>query len=165
MTQVIKPSVLIVCMANQCRSPMGEGILKHLVEKRSDCDQWRIESAGVWADSGFTATRNAKAVMAQKGIDISSHRSKPVVEELLRQFNLVLTMEKKHKEMIQSAFPQFSTRVFMVSEMIGKLEDVSDPIIGGLDYYQETAEKLEHIFSDGLERIYRLATVAQDDGE
>lgn len=39
-------SVLFVCLGNICRSPMSEAILKGLVQKRSDSNQWKIDSCG-----------------------------------------------------------------------------------------------------------------------
>ncbi|XP_066926767.1 low molecular weight phosphotyrosine protein phosphatase-like [Clytia hemisphaerica] len=39
-------SVLFVCLGNICRSPMAEGIFKHLVKDRSDTSDWLIESCG-----------------------------------------------------------------------------------------------------------------------
>jgi hypothetical protein len=39
-------SVLVVCTGNICRSPTGEGVLRHLAGKRGIADRVRIRSAG-----------------------------------------------------------------------------------------------------------------------
>lgn len=156
------PSILIVCFANQCRSPMAEGILQKLVETRPDHDQWRVESAGICADLGSPATKHAQVIMACKGIDISSHFSQPVDKKLIKQFDLVLTMEKIHRDTLKHKFPEYSDRIFMISEMVGKVEDIADPIGGELEDYRVTADILEGIFSEGFDRINRIATSSQN---
>jgi protein-tyrosine-phosphatase len=95
--------------------------------------------------------------MQTKGIDISSHKSKPVTEELISQFDLILTMENQHKEGIIQAYTNYADRIFMISEMVGREEDVDDPIGGELEDYQETADILERFLSNGLKRIEQLA--------
>lgn len=151
-------SILIVCTANICRSPMGEAILKRLLAERPDADQWRIESAGTWANTGSPAAPYSQYVMQTRGMDISSHQSQPVTEDLLKQVDLVLTMEIHHKEGMQVAFGEYAQRIYMLSEMVGIVENIDDPVGGELEDYRETADRLERILTDGLERIIQLAT-------
>jgi protein-tyrosine-phosphatase len=150
------PSILIVCTANICRSPMGEAILKQLVAARSDAGEWRIESAGTWALHGSSPAPLSQLVMQTRGLDISHHQSQPVTEELIQQFDLVLTMESNHKEGLQLVFKDHADRIFMLSEMVGQREDISDPIGGELEDYHDTADRLEKILSQGLERIIQV---------
>ena len=82
---------------------MGEGILKHLVETKPEANQWHIESAGVWARKGNPPTPTAVLVMKFMGIDIDSHLSQPVSKELLARFDVILTMERIHKESLASS--------------------------------------------------------------
>ncbi|OGO12861.1 MAG: hypothetical protein A2Y53_07365 [Chloroflexi bacterium RBG_16_47_49] len=151
------PSILIVCTANICRSPMAEAILKRLVSERPDAEQWFIRSAGTWAVEGFHAASLSQYTMQMMGMDISSHQSQPVTLELIEQFDLILTMENDQKEGMVAQFGQYADRIFMLSEMVGLTLDISDPIGGELVDYQETAQWLEHLLSDGLERINLLA--------
>ena len=152
------PSVLIVCTANICRSPIAEAILKHLVAKLPDADQWIIESAGTWARYGAPAAVLSQLVVQQMGMDISNHRSKPVTPELVQQFNLILTMESQQKEGLSLQFEQYADRIFMLSEMIGRFEDVPDPIGGELGDYLATAQLLERFLLSGLNKINQLAS-------
>ncbi len=151
-------SVLLVCTANICRSPMAEALLKHLVSERPDSDQWTISSAGTWARPGIPASIFSQVAMQEKGLDIRAHQSQPVTEELLSRCDLVLTMESQQKEGLSLQFPQYSNRIYMLSEMVGPLQDVPDPIGGELSDYQTTARLLERYLSGGLERIYQLAS-------
>jgi protein-tyrosine-phosphatase len=151
-------SILIVCTANICRSPMAEAILKNLVAKRPDADQWHIESAGTWAHDGAPPALFSQLVVQDMGLDISNHRSKPVTRKLLHHFDLVLTMERQQKVGLILGFKHFADRIFMLSEMVGRFEDVPDPIGGELIDYQATAKMMERFLSGGLEKIYQLAS-------
>lgn len=137
---------------------MAEAILKRLLSERSDAAQWRIESAGTWAEDGHPAAYFSKYVMDQMGMDISSHQSKPVSLKLLGNFDLILTMETEHKAWLNSQYKEFSDRTYLLTEMVGDEADISDPIGGELFNYQETAFLLERILSDGLDRICELAS-------
>jgi protein-tyrosine-phosphatase len=151
------PSILIVCTANICRSPMAEAILKQLVAKRSDAEQWHIESAGTWANYGSPAAVLSQEVIKGMGMDISNHQSKPVTPELLQHFDLILTMEEQHKEAMTIEFGQYADRIYLLSEMIGLVESIPDPIGGDLVDYQDTARVLQKILTGGLEKITQLA--------
>ncbi len=153
------PSILIVCSANICRSPIAEAILKRLVADRPDADQWHIESAGTWANYGSPAAMLSQFVVQKMGLDISTHQSRPATLELVQQFDLILTMEDQQKEGLALQFKPYADRIFMISEMIGRVEDIPDPIGGELVDYQETARVLERFLSDGLDRIYQLAVL------
>ena len=50
--------------------------------------------------------------------------SRAVVEP----FSLVLVMEERHRLMLREAFPDLSDRIYLLTEMIGRMEDVHDPI-------------------------------------
>ncbi len=136
---------------------MGEAILKKLVSERDDADQWHIESAGTWAIEGRDPAFLSKYVMELMGMDISTHQSQPINLRMLQNFDLILTMEKEQKRFLKTQYVDFNNRIFMLSEMVDEEKDIPDPIGGELVHYQEIAKLLEHILSDGLERINRLA--------
>ena len=84
-------AVLFSCTMNAIRSPMAEGILKHLHGTRIYVDSVGVRSQEV---DGF-----AIAVMAEIGIDIRRHRAK-VFEDLEdSSFDLVVSLspEAQHK--------------------------------------------------------------------
>jgi len=155
-------SILIVCTANICRSPMAEAILKDLVSKRPVATEWHIESAGTWAGTGYKAAELSQYVMQMMGMDIGTHRSQPVSLDLVKRFDLILTMENNHKEGMIAEFRGYTDRIFMISEMVGSTMNISDPIGGELEDYVDTANILKRILTEGLERIYQLAIVNKD---
>ena len=76
--------VLFLCVANSARSQLAEGIARRLAP----------EGVTVWS-AGSAPTRvrpEAAAVLAEIGIDISSHRSKHVDEIPAGQVDVVITL-------------------------------------------------------------------------
>lgn len=149
-------SVLFVCTANICRSPMAAALLRAKVA--AEAADWRIESAGTWALEGNPAASQAQLIMKERGQDIFAHSSRSVSRELLKSFNLILTMEHGHKEAMQIEFPEVSRRIFTLSEMIGQRFEIADPIGGSTADFQATADEIEELLTRGFERIRQLAS-------
>ena len=79
-----KLKVLFLCTGNSCRSQMAEGWARRL---RSDVIE--AYSAGVWP---VGVSSRAIAVMAEAGVDISSHRSRHVDDFEGIDFDYVITL-------------------------------------------------------------------------
>jgi protein-tyrosine-phosphatase len=141
---------------------MAEGLMKALVKGMAE--DWRIESAGVWAIKNSPAAENTLKVLLERGVDLSDHVSRQVTLEMVEEFNVVLTMESNHQEALQAAFPQHEGRIFTMGEMVGRQGDVVDPIGFPPVVFEQTAREIEAILSGGFERISRLAEGLQDDG-
>ncbi len=85
-----KIKVLFLCTGNACRSQMAEGWARHL---KSDVIE--AHSAGVWP-AGVSS--RAMKVMAEAGVDISSHKSQHVSEFAETEFDYVITLCDNAKE-------------------------------------------------------------------
>ena len=152
----MKNTILLVCTANMCRSPMAEGLLRRKLEREERAHEFRVASAGVWTLDGRPATENAVLVMAELGIDIRKHRSCLLTEEIMEEAALVLTMTHSHAEAIQAEFPQHRHRVMLLSELVGFGYDIEDPVGGSMLDYEETAQEIEAILETGYERMMQL---------
>jgi protein-tyrosine phosphatase len=152
-------SVLFVCSMNICRSPMAVGLLKSIVVVKDPAwvDSWRIESAGVWAQKGYPPAVNTVIVTRGRGVDLSDQRSRPISWELINEFNLILTMEGGQKEALQTAFPEHATKIYLITELLGKKYNVIDPVGGSLAEFEETAQELEEIFHTQFDQISSLS--------
>ena len=80
-----KPSILILCTGNSCRSHMAEGILRATAGDTID-----VHSAGS-NPAGYVHPQ-AIATMAEIGIDISAHTSKHMNDFLGRTIDTVITV-------------------------------------------------------------------------
>jgi protein-tyrosine phosphatase len=133
---------------------MAMGLMRAKVAQ--SVDDWRIESAGVWAEEGHPAAFYTRRVLEARDIGIIEHSSRPVTAEMVREFDLILVMERNHKEALRAAFPGLSDRIYMMSEMVGRQEDIVDPIGGPKADYEDTAREMEEILSEGFDNILRL---------
>jgi protein-tyrosine-phosphatase len=149
-------SVLIVCTANICRSPMAMAQLREKVSQEGG-ENWCIESAGVWAFDGQPAAQNTQKVLELRGIDLSEHRSRQITGHMLNDFNLILTMEVGHKEALRAAFPESASKIFMLSEMVGEFSDIADPVGGSLSNFEDTYRDIDEILTTGFSKIRDLS--------
>jgi protein-tyrosine-phosphatase len=153
-----KITVLFVCTANICRSPMAAALFSaHLKEVRADWQDWEVVSAGTWAPKGKSASDFSQNVMRSRGLDIRGHRSRVVNTQMLEDADLILTMETGHKEALGLEFPFAASRIFLFNEMVGQCDSVTDPYGGTLDQYEATAAWMETVLEKGMDRILSLA--------
>jgi protein-tyrosine-phosphatase len=154
-------SVLFVCAANICRSPLAMGLFTIIVMPSTD--DWQIASAGIFATSGYPAAQNTLDLLKQKGLDLSRHRSCPITREMVQHHNLILTMERGQKEALQIGFPEYAQKIFLLSEMIGEYWEIIDPIGGSFCDFEDAARDIEYILLKGFEKIFNLAAVKAED--
>jgi len=86
----MKQRVLFLCTGNSARSQMAEGWLRHLAG-----DRFEVFSAGTHP---VGLNPGAAEAMEEMGIDITSHRSKPLTEFSGRAFDYVVTVCDRAKE-------------------------------------------------------------------
>jgi protein-tyrosine-phosphatase len=150
------PSILFVCSANQCRSPMAEALFREHLEQMGVGDAWRVESAGVWAMVEAPAMALAREVMKERGLDISDHRSQGVSAEFLQEFDLILVMEDMHRRSLQRNYPEAADKVYLLTEIADREGNIDDPVYGTKETYLATVEKLEELLKQGFIKILQL---------
>ena len=82
--------ILVLCTGNSCRSQIAEGYLKHFAGNRAEVYSAGVETHGV--------NPRAIAIMAEEGIDISTHTSNNVSEYTGIDFDYVITVCDNAKE-------------------------------------------------------------------
>jgi len=148
-------TILVVCTANICRSPMATALLRQRIAHLGLSDRIRVLSAGVWVREGLEASDNAIAVLSNKGLSLADHRSQPVTTTLLAEADMVLVMEENHRRSLFYLTPQHLGKVFLLSEMAGRHDDVADPYGSTLEDYARTVALLETLIDAGMPRILK----------
>ena len=111
--------VLVVCTANICRSPMMEGLLRR---------DLGVLGAPVEVISGGllewdqAVDPQAAAVMAERGVDIAGHRSRPVSTIDLHTVDLVITMTREHAREVVLGLPEVYPRTFTVKDFARRMD-------------------------------------------
>lgn len=152
--------ILVVCTGNICRSPMGEGVLRGLLEEAGLGSETQISSAGTWASAGLPASANGVKTAARRGIDLSAHRSSPLSPALIQSADLVLTMEPAHRAEVLHVDPSSSDRTHVLTLFAdpeaGDPAGVEDPIGGDPLAYQATYDEIDGLLRKALPRIVAM---------
>ncbi|MDR3095646.1 MAG: low molecular weight phosphotyrosine protein phosphatase [Paraburkholderia sp.] len=141
-------SMLVVCVGNVCRSPMAEGIL------RVRLPAVRLGSAGIGALAGNAPEEHAISLMAERGIDISTHRARQLDASLCRDVEFILVMDNEQKRVIESNYTFACGRVFRLGHF-GKF-DVPDPYRASRETFAACGELIDRGISDWVSRIHAL---------
>jgi len=85
----------MVCLGNICRSPLAEGIVRHLAAEKSL--GWEVASAGTgnW-HVGQPADKRSIAVAKSYGYDISKQRARHFDRQMLEEYDHVLVMDRNN---------------------------------------------------------------------
>jgi protein-tyrosine phosphatase len=150
------PSILFVCTANQCRSPVAAALLRRQVAAAAPQERWQIESAGTWAPPDRPADRGMQQAAHLFGLDLSGHRSQPVNRALVEAADLVLTMEAGQQEALQIEFPAQRERIYLLSQMVGRRYDIEDPIGGPPEKYATTIRRMERLIEEAFTQMQAL---------
>lgn len=113
-------SVLVVCVGNICRSPLGERALRRALP------DLRIDSAGIAAVVGHEADRSATEAAAEVGVDLGGHVARQLTGPLGAGYDLILVMEPGHRSEISKRWPQLSGRVMLFDQWSGG-RGIEDP--------------------------------------
>ena len=108
--------LLVVCSANQCRSPMGAAMLTRVFEARGI--EAQVASAGVQAAAGRAATTSTVRAARVYGLDLDGHRAQATSRGLIAGADLILGMERMHVREVVVLDPRAFPRAFTLKELV-----------------------------------------------
>lgn len=125
-------SVLVVCVGNICRSPVGERLLGDALP------DLRVGSAGLHALVGHAADDVAADVARRHGIAVDGHIARQLTPALGADHDLILVMERAHRHEIGERFPQLSGRTMLFGQWIDGGADILDPYRRPVAVHEQT---------------------------
>lgn len=142
-------SVLFVCMGNICRSPLAEGVFRHLAAEAGLGDRFVVDSAGTGAwHEGEAADRRSVEVAAAHGVTLDG-TARQVRPADLRSFDVVLAMDRDNLAALEdlAAASGGTARLHLLREFDPGADgsEVPDPYYGG---------------PQGFEKVYRMIHAA-----
>jgi len=144
-------NILFVCTGNTCRSPMAEGLLKDMAEKRGL--KLEVTSAGVFAFDGQEVSKEAVEVMKEENIDIAKHRARIIHRDMVESANLILTMSKSHKRELLRKYDFIKDKIYTLKEYAyGREEDILDPFGRGVKAYKKAKEEIKEALKEIIEK-------------
>jgi protein-tyrosine phosphatase len=137
--------ILFVCAGNICRSPLAEGIFRHIATNAGRAAEFSIGSAGTggW-HQGDTPDPRSIAVAAEHGIDISRQHARRLTSEDFDRFDLVLAMDHDDLRNMQKISPREAIEKIKLfnSYTMGTDDDIPDPYHGGREGFAMVYTKL-----------------------
>lgn len=130
------PSVLFVCLGNICRSPLAEGIFRHVVQTAGREADFVIESAGTggWHQGDPPDPRSID-VARKHGIDISAQRARQIRASDFDTFDLMVAMDADNLRTLRGQKPsEAKAKLRMLLE--SPQRNVPDPYYGGPDGFE-----------------------------
>jgi len=99
----------------------------------------KIESAGVVDREGVRVSRHTLAVMKERGIDMSSHRSRYVGNISLENFDHIYCIDERVKKRLID-FDADSSRIVILNEKNG---GIPNPFHRDIEAYEKCASLIE----------------------
>lgn len=131
--------ILFVCLGNICRSPLAEGIFRHL----SRGHPVEVDSAGTggW-HVGDLPDRRSIAIAKRHGIDITGQRGRKIDAGDFEAFDLIFAMDRNNLATLRALAPPAARHKLhlFLDYALGVERDVPDP-------YYEGAEGFETVYS------------------
>jgi len=127
-------TLVFVCTGNVCRSPMAEYMLRR---ELGEDGGWRVKSAGVAAVHGLPASPEAVQALAEDGIDLSPHRSRPLDGDLVDEAAVVVVMTAAHRDQLVRLFPDAAGKVFLLKAFGHAAGDLRDPMGLPVERYRD----------------------------
>ena len=128
------PSILFVCTGNICRSPLAEGVFRHLAELRGYTDI-RFDSAGLGSwHAGDPPDVRSIEVARRHGIFIQNQVCRVVGDADYKRFDVILGMDSGHVSALSQRFAhQSTTKLALFMEFCGGSKgEVPDPYYGSI---------------------------------
>lgn len=140
-------SIVFVCTGNTCRSPMAASLCRTLLAEALGCGVaelpsrgFRVQSAGLSAMMGQSASEHAAETVRTWGADLSGHRSQRLTANLYCSADRIYAMTQSHLDVLESVPPQaIGPRMALLSPYN---EDVADPFGGDASDYRACAEQI-----------------------
>lgn len=140
--------ILFVCLGNICRSPSGENVMRHLVEKEGLSDAFELDSAGTagWhigksPDSRMTAAARARGIRM-------SGRARQVKTEDFTDFDFIFAMDRSNYAdllALQSRCHAPTAQLQLFCDLCEEHDEteVPDPYYGGPEGFEKVLDLLE----------------------
>ena len=112
--------MLVVCTANQCRSPLAGGLLVR--EARLHDLPVDVLSAGIATTAGRPATPSTIDAADAIGVELRAHRSRPLDRGLVAAADLFVGMERLHVREAVVLEPAVWRRAFTLPDLVRRAD-------------------------------------------
>lgn len=129
--------ILFICTGNTCRSPLAEAIARSR--------GMEALSAGIYAQAGAPASREACLAAERRGLNLWSHRARMADEGLMEKAERIYAMTQGHALALLHRFPRFAGKLFVLQP------EIPDPFGGDASIYEKCARQIERALENILQ--------------
>jgi L-threonylcarbamoyladenylate synthase len=138
--------VVFVCTGNICRSPLGEGILKAMVEKTKFNDIFSIQSAGTLNLGPVHAHDFSLKVADDNEIDLSAHRARQISEQIVDEASIIFCLAMDHLQYLRKNYPNYRHKFQLLKDWKRDnplaVPSIADPIGHELKFFEKTYSEI-----------------------
>jgi len=138
--------ILVVCLGNICRSPMGQGVLEKRAAEAGLAVEVDSAGLGAWHVGNPPNPRGLKAAAA-RGYDTGHQRARQLRPADFDAFDLILGMDASNIAELARLKPAGARAEIRLFDPAGR--DVPDPYYGGPADYEHALDLIEEAV-DGL---------------
>ncbi|NHF65705.1 low molecular weight protein-tyrosine-phosphatase [Xanthomonas hortorum] len=151
--------VLIVCLGNICRSPMGEGALRARLDQARLSRRIEVDSAGTgdW-HAGEPPDPRAIHCARGHGVNISGLRARQVRAADFEHFDWVLCADNSNLRDLQrlaSAPLRDKVALWLPWAGVAERDEIPDPYTGGMDDFERAWQLVDTAASQTVARLTR----------
>lgn len=89
---------------------------------------------------GQDMDKQARTVAEKRGVVCSTHEAQKLTRDLIKDYDVVLVMESRHRDEIASRYPEALAKTFLLGQWVDGSKEIPDP-------YRKSDEVFEQIFS------------------
>jgi len=150
-------SILFVCLGNICRSPMAEGVFKHMLFKAGLHHEIHVDSAGLIAyHQGELPDSRMRAHASRRGYNLT-HRSRQVTVSDFDKFDLIIGMDDQNMHGLRNLArtPEQKAKIRRMTDFCVHMQasEVPDPYYGGAAGFEYVIDLLEDACEGLLKNI------------
>ncbi|KAI0756591.1 phosphotyrosine protein phosphatase [Daedaleopsis nitida] len=155
-------SVLVVCLGNICRSPIGEAVLKHVAKER-DLD--------ITVDSAGTSNYHIGEDPDDRSVEICKkarvpirHSARQVQQSDFRRFTHILAADESNLRNLERVKPRDATAEVHLWGSYLDGEAIPDPYYGGLNGFADVFNQCVRLSNAFLDEVVgKTRSVGQQD--
>ena len=149
--------VLFVCLGNICRSPLAEGVFRHLVVEAGLQESFEIDSAGTSGyHDGESPDPRTTEVAARRGVSLQG-RSRRIRKQDLERFDYAVVMDAQNLAEVRrlaAGAPRAQVRRLREFDPLANGDlDVPDPYFGGPGGFENVHEIVERACRGLLDHV------------
>lgn len=143
--------VLVVCLGNICRSPMGEAVLRRVAEERGI--QIEVDSCGTAGYHAGDDPDNRTLSTCMKHDTPIHHRARQIKSSDFMTFTHILASDQSNLGRLRDFQPKNSTAQVRLWGSYLDGEPIPDPYYGGIDGFEKVYQQCNALSVAFLDQV------------